>query len=463
GSHQAAVYAGIEDASRVRQQRHKPGPGVGELRIFVAVAEADGERDDPAMDRHLAAGGRTPQIEIGADLERDGDRGEQQVDAARHADADADRHLEMEWLPLDQHVGMGDQPGAQVAVLEHDGEHRAGHRAGRRQGEIGFARDGDVVAHLPAIAEPRHLRVVRRRPERGVIAAEREHEVALVVTGVPHVKGETTGQPARRIDHVGARAEEAPDAHRALGRIDLRLGVELREHVGTRRRRRQLHHRTAEQAELEVVAELAHEQRMGLDQAERGEFQPRAAQYAPACMVSHGAWPASDASILSITAIGVAPVPPAAPGSAKPAISGKSCSSSTDGSRRSVLRPKPPSRPVTKKYGGPPMGARSSAKRNIDVSPPVRPYMPMPERLYFSISSTTPPAYSNSTGGWTATFSKNPASSKAPRWTASCRPSRCTSGRNSSSGEPMARPRRSSSTMAVASPASSRNENTRSR
>ncbi len=98
----------------------------------------------------------------------------------------------------------------------------------RREGEVRVALDGHEVVHRPRQRETRLLRVLGRRLERRVVAAEREHEVARVVAVEPQVESEAACEPARGRDHERVRAEHGRQAEEALLRFEDRLELELK-------------------------------------------------------------------------------------------------------------------------------------------------------------------------------------------------------------------------------------------
>ena len=116
---------------------------------LLGLAKRDVEGDDVETDGRDAAKGRTPQVELGADL--DGQSLAGVARAQNEGDADPDAHLDVigEGLPVDQKVAACEKPRADGTSLEGGAELAARHQARRREREVEFAAQGQVLAHLP--------------------------------------------------------------------------------------------------------------------------------------------------------------------------------------------------------------------------------------------------------------------------------------------------------------------------
>jgi hypothetical protein len=197
------------------------------VRQYRIGAEADREGDDVPGDVDLAAGRRAPDLEIRAQLHAYRDRGEQEIDLVRGADAHPDLADEVEGLPVEEKVRLGGQPGAKVAAVEDDVELAAAHRAGWGKGEIGGALDGKVVVDLPAEAEPLLVRIMQRLVKGGMISAERDHEVSGVIALEPNPECEAARQVAVLRQQIGIGREDRTPPRKAVRRAKHHLETEL--------------------------------------------------------------------------------------------------------------------------------------------------------------------------------------------------------------------------------------------
>jgi hypothetical protein len=116
---------------------------------------------------------------------------------------------------------------------------------------------------------------VRRLLERRVVAAQGHDEVArALVRGEPDAQREAAREPAIRVQDVGVRGELGAGRELADARRDDRA----QRHPGAhdlRARGRELEPGAAEHADLHAPAERERQQRLGLDDPERGDAEPR--------------------------------------------------------------------------------------------------------------------------------------------------------------------------------------------
>ena len=256
-------------------------------------------------------------------------------------------------------------------TLAHAGPKRGGgfERAARHQRlggqrEIVLALDGDEVAHLPAEAEPRHLRVavaVEVRME----AAERQHELAGMRAAEPHDVGEAAGEPHRFMQEPGILRQLRLHPHHAVARGEARDEADLdrdERHLRTRQR----HATEAEDRQLEAAAERDRDDGDAVDEREAREAQ---AGGEPEAVAPHREGVAHGDQRLH--RVGGAE----AEASSAEIITKSPKVLRLDGKIRSRLMPKPPPMPVTKKAGGPPIGPVTApkAKKAVNRVPSLTP------------------------------------------------------------------------------------------
>jgi len=203
---------------------------------------------------------------------------------SRDAHRDADLDVVLEGIPRDQEVGVGFEPGADGARVEHRLQPAARHDAARRQREVGLALDDDQARHLPVEAETGHRREAAGGLEGGVIAAQCEQELGL---SEPHEERETAGQLAVRVEEPGVVCELGLDREQAFRTAEARLERELdadQGQVGDRER----HPAHAQQPHLDPAVEFDVDDRGGRDEREGAEPETGSQPEAPPAR-GHGA------------------------------------------------------------------------------------------------------------------------------------------------------------------------------
>ena len=122
-------------------------------------------------------------------------------DFVGRADRNAELRVEPEGIPLHDDVGVGVEPGLQVSRLISGVQLAAHHQRRGRKREVGAARDRDRRVKRPVEANLGNLRIVRRRREPRVVAAEGQHEVARVrAMPIPDEERKAPGEHARLVE-----------------------------------------------------------------------------------------------------------------------------------------------------------------------------------------------------------------------------------------------------------------------
>ena len=165
-------------------------------RAVWLVAERDGDAANLQVQHGLAAQRRSDQVDRGAERHVHVDRhADEEADPKPEpcGDRDADADVVVKRVPLDEEVRVRHERRVDARLVVGDLEASAGHHAAAGQREVRLALDDDRVADRPVEAETRHDRELERFHERGVVAAECEHEL---VPEEPHEEGEASGELA---------------------------------------------------------------------------------------------------------------------------------------------------------------------------------------------------------------------------------------------------------------------------
>ena len=183
-----------------------------------------------------------------------------------------DADVEPERIEEDNPVGAEDDVGPCRPELRRPLELATRHQRLGGEREVGLALDRDRAEQVDVEAEPRHDRVAVA-VEGGVVAAERQHELAAVRPLEPRHEREPTGEA-----NLG---EEQPGVIRQLGLDpeDALLGGEAADQPELDRderelRPRQRHSSEAEQRQLEPVADRDRDDGDAVDEREAVEADP---------------------------------------------------------------------------------------------------------------------------------------------------------------------------------------------
>ena len=84
---------------------------------FLGRPKVDVEGDNPQIDMHTAGQRRSPEVQLGTNLDRYPDVDEPDVDAEPHANGYSALQVEVEGLVVDEEVGEGIKPGFDGACL----------------------------------------------------------------------------------------------------------------------------------------------------------------------------------------------------------------------------------------------------------------------------------------------------------------------------------------------------------
>ena len=194
------------------------------------------------------------------------------MDVVGNADIDPYAGGEIKGLPVDQEVGIGGEPGPEIAGLVHGFQRSAGHDARRCEREVSATLNRHVARNLPVETEARDIRVVFGRAELRMVSAHGEDEVARIyVVAEPAIEGEAARQMAVRVEDVGVARQERLGFEQALVRQHDDVEVEF--HVAVRRPfRRKGAEGLAEHEDLEFVPDFDDRHHVGMDQLEGSEL-----------------------------------------------------------------------------------------------------------------------------------------------------------------------------------------------
>src|SRR5450759_2127249 len=197
-------FDGDTDDSAIGRQEGllEGGPVNGRGYVRRVGTKRDVEGDDAEIDMCRPRELRPPDMQVRADINRDGVRAEEGEGVGR-AQVYRQRDVIVEGLPAEQEIEGGIEPGAEVARMTGRLHMHARHPRRRSEGTVCLALNADRIVDLPLKAQARHRRVVRGHNEGWMIAAERLHKIARVLTRKPGIEGKApremaaTGQQIR--------------------------------------------------------------------------------------------------------------------------------------------------------------------------------------------------------------------------------------------------------------------------